>query len=36
MKKDLRPSWKQLVNIKNKIGRVNITAVTNIYTTTNW
>ena len=24
MKKDLRPSWKQLVNIKNKIGRVNI------------
>ena len=24
MKKDLRPSWKQLVNNKNKIGRVNI------------
>ena len=24
MKKDLRPSWKQLVNIKNKIVRVNI------------
>ena len=24
MKKDLRPFWKQLVNIKNKIGRVNI------------
>ena len=24
MKKDFRLSWKQLVNIKNKIGRVNI------------
>ena len=24
MKKALRPSWKQLVNIKNKIGWVNI------------
>ena len=24
MKKDLRPSWKQLLNIKNKIGRINI------------
>ena len=24
MKKDVRPSWKQLVNIKNKIGRTNI------------
>ena len=24
MKKDLRLFWKQLVNIKNKIGRVNI------------
>ena len=24
MKNDLRPSWKQLVNIKNKIGRTNI------------
>ena len=24
MKKDLRPFWKQLANIKNKIGRVNI------------
>ena len=24
MKKDLRPSWKQLLNVKNKIGRINI------------
>ena len=24
MKKDLKPSWKQVVNIKNKIARANI------------
>ena len=24
MKKDWRPSWKELVNIKNKIGKTNI------------